>query len=188
MEWLFTPWRMRYIQDPKRRRGEGCIFCEALARRDDRRTHVLHRGPRAFVILNLFPYTTGHLLLAPNRHVAALGDLDPAESGELMELLQRGERVLDRAFGPQGFNVGANLGNVAGAGIPGHLHFHLVPRWKGDSNFMPVVGETRIIPQSLDQTWRALRRGWEATPASGPAPRARRRARSSAAQRSRPRG
>lgn len=187
MEWLFTPWRMRYIQDPKRRSGKGCIFCEALARRDDRKTHVVHRGARAFVILNLFPYTAGHLLIAPNRHVASLADLDAGESADLVGLLQRGERALGRAFRPQGFNVGANLGPVSGAGIPGHLHFHLVPRWRGDSNFMPVVGETRIIPQSLSQTWRTLRRAWDPERASGRAPRARRRARSGAARRSRPR-
>lgn len=133
-----------------------CVFCGALAEDDDRRTLVLHRGDAAVVILNAFPYASGHLMAMPTRHVGALEEARPAELGECMTLLQAAIRALRAVYAPEGFNLGVNQGRVAGAGVPGHVHFHLVPRWSGDTNFMPVVGETRVLPESLEATYERL--------------------------------
>ena len=137
--------------------GDGCVFCAHLAESDDVAAHILHRGPTAFVILNAFPYNTGHLMIAPQRHVADLENLDQAERSELMELASIATGIIRKAMGAHGFNVGLNLGQAAGAGIPGHLHLHVVPRWGGDTNFMPVVGETRVLPEMIEQTDAKLR-------------------------------
>ena len=136
---------------------EGCLFCEVAARDDDEAAMVLHRGGRAFVLMNAYPYNPGHLMVAPFRHVGDLEALEPEEVLDAGRLLQSAVRVLREEMSPQGFNVGMNLGRVAGAGIPGHLHWHVVPRWNGDTNFMPVVGETRVLPESLEDTYRKLR-------------------------------
>ena len=128
--------------------GDGCIFCDHLAAPDD----VLYRGDTAFVLLNAFPYNTGHLMIAPQRHVGEIGDLTPDERHELMDLAADSVRIVRDAMSAQGFNVGMNLGNVAGAGIPGHLHVHVVPRWGGDTNFMTTVGETKVLPEMLADT------------------------------------
>jgi ATP adenylyltransferase len=136
---------------------EGCLFCDKLAVGDEAASLVLARTERAFAMLNAFPYNPGHLMVAPLRHVAELGELRPDELAESSELLQRGIRALRAASGPDGFNVGMNLGRVAGAGVPGHVHWHLVPRWDGDTNFMAAVGETRVLPESLEDTWAKLR-------------------------------
>ena len=137
---------------------QDCIFCTAAATGDDELdSHVLHRGERAFVILNAYPYNTGHLMVAPNRHVAELDGLDEEERAALMELTSIATSFVREAMGPQGFNVGMNLGRVAGAGIPGHLHMHVVPRWGGDTNFMPVVGNTRVLPEMIADTDAKLR-------------------------------
>ena len=138
----------------------GCVFCDHLAENDDEKAHILYRGPTAFVILNAFPYNTGHLMVAPLRHVADLDDLGREERAELMELAAASTRVIREAMGAHGFNVGINLGQAAGAGIPGHLHLHVVPRWGGDTNFMPVVGETRVLPEMIEQTDAKLRPGF----------------------------
>jgi ATP adenylyltransferase len=130
-----------------------CIFCDKPAAGDDESTYILARGDRAFVILNAYPYNPGHLMVAPLRHVGELEDLEPAELADASEMLQRSIRALKRAEQPDGFNVGMNLGRVAGAGIPGHLHWHVVPRWNGDTNFMPVVAETRVLPELLADTF-----------------------------------
>jgi len=150
---LWAPWRMEYILSEKTR---GCIFCEKPKSNDDRRNLILHRGKKGFVILNLFPYNNGHLMVVPFRHVATLEDLDEAERCELMHLMAKSLRVLKRAMSPHGFNVGANLGAVAGAGVADHVHFHVVPRWEGDTNFMPVVGHTKVIHEALERTWEKL--------------------------------
>jgi ATP adenylyltransferase len=147
---------MQYVSDADDG-DEGCIFCEALTGNDDR---VLFRGRSAFVILNKFPYNTGHLMVAPNRHTGELSDLDSDERSELMEVTTKSVEVVRAAMSAHGFNVGMNLGRVAGAGIPGHVHMHVVPRWGGDTNFMPVVGETKVLPEMIEDTAAKLRPGF----------------------------
>jgi ATP adenylyltransferase len=134
----------------------ACVFCTALAAGDDRRALILRRGPRAFLILNAFPYASGHLMAVVTRHVATIDAATPDELAEAMALIQTGTRALDAAYRPDGFNVGLNQGRVAGAGVLGHLHIHLVPRWNGDTNFMPVIGDTRVLPESLETTYDRL--------------------------------
>ncbi|HEU5188869.1 MAG TPA: HIT domain-containing protein [Methylomirabilota bacterium] len=133
-----------------------CVFCAALSAGDDRRALILRRAPRAFLVLNAFPYATGHLLAMPLRHVARVEDVTTDEMAETMTLVQDGVRALAEGYKPDGFNIGMNLGRVAGAGVPGHLHMHVVPRWNGDTNFMPVVAETKVLPESLETTYDRL--------------------------------
>ena len=157
-ERLYTPHRMAYIQ------GEGkdsdCPFCD-IQGMDDAEGLVIARGAACYAVLNLFPYNSGHLMLVPNRHIAVYDELTPDETLELAEMTQRAIRALRRASGAQGFNVGMNLGGVAGAGIAQHLHQHVVPRWGGDTNFMPVVGHTKVLPQLLPETRVLLAKAWE---------------------------
>ena len=134
----------------------ACVFCAALAAGDDRRTLILERRPLAFLILNAFPYASGHLMAVVTRHVAGLDEASPDELRVSMELVQAGVRALRAAYRPDGFNVGVNQGQVAGAGVVGHLHVHVVPRWNGDTNFMPVLGDTRVLPESLAATYDRL--------------------------------
>jgi ATP adenylyltransferase len=134
----------------------ACVFCAALSAGDDRRALILRRAPRAFLILNAFPYATGHLLAMPLRHVARVEDATTDEMAETMALVQDSVRALNTGYQPDGFNVGMNLGRVAGAGVLGHLHMHVVPRWSGDTNFMPVVAETKVLPESLETTYDRL--------------------------------
>ena len=134
-----------------------CVFCAALSAGDDRRALILRRAPRAFLVLNAFPYATGHLLAMPLRHVARVEDVTTDEMAETMVLVQDGVRALAEGYKPDGFNIGMNLGRVAGAGVPGHLHMHVVPRWNGDTNFMTIVGETRVLPEELPVTAGKLR-------------------------------
>jgi len=149
---------MAYIESAKDGPpDDGCLFCDAPSGGDDRATLILARGERAFVILNAYPYNPGHLMVATLRHVADLEALQADELADADALLQRGVKVLREAMNPEGFNVGMNLGRVAGAGIPGHLHWHVVPRWNGDTNFMPVIGETRVLPQLLEETYDRLK-------------------------------
>jgi ATP adenylyltransferase len=151
---------MQYIQEAKEEPGDaGCVFCSIPEAEADR---VLTRGDLAYVVLNKFPYNPGHLLIVPLRHVGDLEDVTAEENAELQALLQRSIGALRRTSEPHGFNVGLNLGRIAGAGLPGHLHWHVVPRWSGDSNFMPVVGETRVLPELLAETYRRLKPGFEA--------------------------
>jgi ATP adenylyltransferase len=156
MDKLFSPWRLRYIASPRRRRA-GCVFCHAARGRRDRENLVLARGRTAFVILNKYPYNNGHLMVVPLRHVGRLADAPRDVLVEMMDLTVRAEAVLRRVYRPTGINLGINLGRSAGAGIEGHLHLHLVPRWDGDTNFMSVVHGTRVIPEALRATWRRLR-------------------------------
>lgn len=139
------------------RDASGCIFCDAAARADDEEARVLHRGGDVFVLLNAFPYNTGHLMIAPLRHVGELEGMGSGGRTELMETTFHAVEILREAMGPDGFNVGLNLGAAAGAGVPGHLHMHVVPRWSGDTNFMPVVGNTKVLPEMLAETYRKLR-------------------------------
>jgi ATP adenylyltransferase len=140
----------------------GCIFCDHLEANDDEAANIVYRGPGAFVILNAFPYNTGHLMVAPLRHAADLHELSGDERHELMDLTTEAIEIVRAAMSPEGFNVGVNLGGVAGAGVPGHVHVHVVPRWGGDTNFMPVVGETKVLPEMLADTAAKLRPGFAA--------------------------
>ena len=155
MDYLWTPWRYRYIADAKK--DEGCIFCQALAAQDDARTKIVFRGAKNFVILNRFPYTTGHVMIVPYVHRADLADSEPDTLSEMMRLAQKIEKALQAIYHPQGFNLGINLGRASGAGVTGHLHLHLLPRWSGDANFMTTVAETRLEPEDLDATYEKLK-------------------------------
>lgn len=152
---LWAPWRMPYIQSEHE--DQGCIFCLAAETGDDAERHVLRRGERCFALLNAFPYNSGHLMVAPCRHVPSIEALDHDELLELMTLAQRALGALREAYGPQGFNIGINEGKVAGAGFADHVHLHVVPRWAADSNFMAVTGDTRVLPQALEDTYATLR-------------------------------
>ena len=163
MERLYAPWRMAYIDQPGKdtaAHGSGCIFCDKAGETDDDRNLIVHRGAHAFVLLNLFPYNNGHLMVAPYQHTARLDDLDDAATLEIMTLARRAQAALARAFHPHGYNLGMNLGTVAGAGIADHLHLHIVPRWDGDTNFMPVLADVKILPDSLENSARKLREAW----------------------------
>ncbi|MEP7198252.1 MAG: HIT domain-containing protein [Chloroflexota bacterium] len=154
MERLWTPWRLQYIAAEK---PTGCIFCSALAQHDDRETFIVHRGQHGFVMLNKFPYNNGHLMVVPYMHTADLSALDAATQCELMATMANTMQWLRKASNPEGFNVGLNLGKAGGAGVADHLHFHVIPRWVGDTNFMTLTGETRVIAEWLDDTWTRLR-------------------------------
>lgn len=158
MKHLWSPWRLEYLTAPK---AEGCIFCHAAQSGQDRENLVLLRGKRAFLILNRYPYNNGHFMSVPYEHVPGLEDLDPATITELMLLVNRGMAALRACMRPDGFNVGVNLGEVAGAGIEDHVHVHVVPRWAGDTNFMPVVGDMRVVPQTWQETYDCLKAALE---------------------------
>ena len=166
MERLFTPWRLAYVASHKRRTA-GCVFCRAVRRRDDRRNRVLHPGRSHYVIMNRYPYSNGHLMIVPLQHRASPGESSVADLAEMMQLAVRCEEALRAVYRPAGINLGMNLGRSAGAGIEGHYHLHLVPRWDGDTNFMTVVHGTRVVPEALDTTWRRLR-PWIAPKAAKP--------------------
>ncbi len=154
---IWAPWRLEYVKDASKEDEQECIFCVKPAADDDEANLIVHRGARCFVILNLFPYTNGHLMVAPYEHVATLPELDQETVGELMALAQRAMGVLENAYEPHGYNVGFNQGRVAGAGVEHHIHMHVVPRWGGDTNFMPVLADTRVMPQSLEQSYETLK-------------------------------
>lgn len=154
MERLWAPWRMSYVSGAHD--SGDCLFCDTLASGDDAGRLVLWRGPLAFIMLNRFPYAYGHLMIAPVAHTADPAGLGPAEGRELMRLVGESTRRLSEALRPHGFNVGMNLGRVAGAGIEHHLHIHVVPRWNGDTNFMPVLADVRVMPEHLAATFAAL--------------------------------
>ena len=156
MDYFWTPWRYRYITDAAK--DDRCIFCAALELRDDAKAMILHRGQKNFVILNRFPYTTGHSMIVPYAHVPDLAGSDAETLGEMMTLAQRVAAALAATYKPEGYNLGMNLGRVAGAGVAGHLHLHILPRWAGDTNFMTTVGETRLEPEDLSLTYDKLRR------------------------------
>ena len=154
MERLWAPWRMRYIQGP---RGDACIFCTMLQAGKDAEHYILHRSRHAYAILNLYPYTSGHLMVVPNAHKASYLELDDEELWDVIRVLKLATRALTKAMSPDGFNVGMNLGKSAGAGISGHLHVHVVPRWVGDTDLMPVLADTRVMPEDLRTTYEKLR-------------------------------
>ena len=155
MNRLWAPWRLAYVSGAEP--ATGCVFCEALRGDPDRQRLVLHRGRTGFLILNAYPYAPGHVLAVVNRHVGSVEEATPDELGEAMTLVQQATAALRRAYRPDGFNIGLNQGRVAGAGIEGHLHVHVVPRWTGDTNFMAVLGEVKVLPEALEATWERLR-------------------------------
>lgn len=154
MRHLWSPWRLEYLQAS---RGDGCVFCHAAESNDDRENLVLLRGERVFLILNRYPYNNGHFMVVPYAHVPSLEDMEALALTEMMHLLKRGLAALRATMSPDGFNIGANLGRVAGAGIDEHVHLHAVPRWSGDTNFMPVVGDMRVVPQTWMQAYDGLK-------------------------------
>ena len=158
-ERLWSPWRSRYVTSADDE--EGCFFCNGLSAGDDEATGILVRSERAFVMLNAYPYNSGHVMVAPTRHVGEPRELERAERHELADVTTETVEVVRAALDAHGFNVGMNLGRVAGAGVPGHLHVHVVPRWGGDTNFMPVIGETKVLPEMLSDTAAKLRPGFE---------------------------
>jgi ATP adenylyltransferase len=155
---LWAPWRLEYVQSADEQ--PGCVFC--LARDgDDADRLVVHRGERAFVLLNKFPYASGHVMVAPSRHVGDFGELEDAEALEVHRLAAEALAALRRVYSPDGFNLGWNLGRVAGAGVLDHVHLHVVPRWSGDTNFMPVLGDVKVLPEHLVTTRERLAEAWE---------------------------
>ncbi len=154
---LWSPWRMEYIRMPHDEPGGGCIFCGKPTEGDDRAAYILARSELSFVLLNAFPYNPGHVMISPFRHVGDLTELGDEELLDANRLIQRSIRALQDAEAPHGFNLGMNLSRAAGAGIPEHLHWHVVPRWSGDTNFMSIVGETRVLPELLAETYDRLK-------------------------------
>lgn len=155
MEHIWAPWRMAYVIGEKEK---GCIFCDKPKENKDSDNLILYRGERNFIILNNYPYNPGHLMVAPYRHVAHLEELSPEELYEHFDIVRRSIKALKEVLNPGGFNIGINIGKVAGAGVAGHIHTHIVPRWEGDTNFMPVIAETKVLPEALASTYDKLRR------------------------------
>lgn len=164
MERLWAGWRAAYVTGAVDSGGEGCVFCRILEGGDDADAEagVVWRGRRCAAVLNAYPYTSGHLMLVPLRHVAEPGDLETAEAAELWAALTSAVAALKAAYAPDGINIGANLGRAAGAGIPDHFHLHVLPRWAADTNFMTSVAEARVLPEALPVSWEKLRRAWPA--------------------------
>jgi ATP adenylyltransferase len=163
LERLWAGWRTEYVSSAgdSGPADDGCVFCRILASGEpDEATKVVWRGDGVVALLNAYPYTSGHLMVMPTRHVGEIEDLTDDEAAELWPAVTRAVRALKEAYRPEGINVGANLGRAAGAGVPGHFHVHLLPRWNGDTNFMTTVAETRVLPESLDATWEKLRSAW----------------------------
>ena len=157
MEHIWAPWRIKYIQMAKEGKEKGCILCDKPKENKDAPNYILHRGQKNFVMLNSYPYNPGHLMIAPYRHVASLEELSKEELHEHYEMVSHSLKVLKKEFKPAGFNIGMNLGRAAGAGIDDHIHTHIVPRWSGDSNFMPVIADVRVIPEALAETYDRLK-------------------------------
>jgi len=162
MDYLWTPWRYAYVSTAEK--ATGCVFCDAAAANDDAKTRIVYRGQHCFVILNTYPYTPGHVMIVPYAHLDELRNLPPEAANEMMQLSQRMESVLRELYHPDGINLGMNIGKAAGAGIAGHIHMHVLPRWVADANFLSVVGETRVLPETLDQTWNRMTKAMQKQP------------------------
>ena len=156
MDHIWSPWRYTYIASAKR--DEGCVFCRIDQEHKDSENYVVHRAELNFIVLNLFPYTSGHLMIVPYEHQASLAAVAEATTTEMIELAKRAQIALETEYHPDGFNIGTNLGRSAGAGVADHLHLHMVPRWTGDSNFVSIIGETRVLPEDLSTTWTRLKK------------------------------
>lgn len=155
MDYLFSPWRYAFVSAAQKSRG--CIFCELPQAGDDEKTHIVYRGKQCFIILNAFPYTSGHCMIVPYEHIDQLSLMAVPAAQEMMELTRRMETVLGELYHPEGINLGMNLGKAAGAGIAHHIHMHVLPRWLADANFMTVIGETRVLPEDLDTTFKRMK-------------------------------
>lgn len=153
MDRMHAPWRAEYIRNPDK---EGCIFCNAVRSDDDRKCFVLERDESTITLMNIYPYNNGHIMIAPKKHTGDLQKLNESELIELWKNVQKWQAIIKKALNPQGYNIGMNLGRIAGAGFEHHLHIHVVPRWKGDTNFMPVIGETKVIPMSVEEAYDLL--------------------------------
>ena len=179
MKQLWAPWRLAFVE--KASRLSGCIFCEKPALKQDAKSFIVRRGRHAYVIMNIYPYNNGHLLIAPYRHIAAIEDLPGPVLLDMLRLTQQSLTAIRKAYAPEGFNLGVNQGKVAGAGIEHHIHLHIVPRWGADTNFMPILGETRVLPQHLEESYARLKAAFGgkrtavARPRRKPAPRRARR-------------
>jgi ATP adenylyltransferase len=160
MDHLWSPWRMKYMEQDNQK--SECIFCDAISANQDEENLVVYRGKLNFVILNRFPYTSGHVMVVPFLHKAFFEDLDDPTQLELMHLITKSTQVIRKVYHPDGFNIGANIGGGSGAGVVGHIHFHVVPRWGGDSNFMTTISDTRVIPEDLVQTLKKFKEAWSA--------------------------
>jgi ATP adenylyltransferase len=156
MDYLWTPWRYAYVSTAEK--ATSCVFCDAIKIDDDEKMMIAHRGEHCYVILNAYPYTPGHVLIVPYVHLDELQKLPAEAASEMMALSQKMETVLRELYHPDGINLGMNIGKAAGAGIAGHIHMHVLPRWVADANFLSVVGETRLLPETLEQTWKKLRK------------------------------
>ncbi len=154
MKQIWAPWRMEYIQEEK---AGGCVLCEAPRQNNDAANCILYRGDKNFVIMNRYPYNTGHLMIVPYRHIASLEELTDEERHEHFDIVSRSIKVLRQVLSPGGFNLGINIGKAAGAGIEDHVHTHIVPRWEGDTNFMPVISDVRVVPEDLAETYQKLK-------------------------------
>lgn len=154
MDYLWSPWRYQYLTDAAK--PDGCIFCAIAASSDDEQNLIVWRGAHNFIVLNRFPYTSGHLMVVPYTHASELSAIDDREAAEMMSLARRAERSLRGVYKPDGLNIGMNIGASAGAGIAGHIHMHVLPRWHGDANFMTTIAETRVLPEDLAHTWRRV--------------------------------
>ncbi|MDI6806708.1 MAG: HIT domain-containing protein [Candidatus Aenigmarchaeota archaeon] len=157
MKEIFAPWRIEYV---KMEKPEGCIFCDKPKENKDEENYILYRGKHNFIILNNYPYNPGHLMVAPYRHVESLEELSKEERYEHFDMVTKGVEVLKKALSPDGFNLGMNLGEGAGAGIKDHVHTHVVPRWKEDTNYMPVIADTKVLPEALASTYKKLKEAW----------------------------
>jgi ATP adenylyltransferase len=155
MDWIWSPWRFRYVSQANS--NDACIFCRMASESCDEEHLIVHRGVHNFIVLNRYPYTTGHLMVVPYVHVPTLGEIDEATAAEMMRLTCRAEASLRSTYHPHGMNLGMNMGESAGAGVAGHIHMHVLPRWHGDVSFMTSIGETRIIPEDLGDTLRKLK-------------------------------
>ena len=158
MDQLWSPWRMKYIR--RKKAPKGCIFCDAVLKEDGEENLIVARGKRAYVILNRYPYTSGHIMIVPFDHVGTFEEMDEETCSDVMRLIRMGISTLNRVYKPDGYNMGANLGASAGAGIENHIHFHLVPRWGGDTNYMTSIGGTRVLPEGLNETFKQLKDAW----------------------------
>lgn len=158
MDKLFAPWRIKYIQAPK---YEGCIFCDFPNENRDEERLIVYRGKKCFIIMNNYPYNPGHVMIAPYRHTGKIEDLNDDEILEMMKLAQLAVRAIKDSMNPDGFNIGINIGKIAGAGIEDHIHLHIVPRWNGDTNFMPVIADVKVIPEAVQETYQKLKKELE---------------------------
>ena len=160
---MWAPWRSEYLNsnnDTEKPKKDICVFCDALTTTDDHERHIIYRGTVSFVILNKFPYNNGHMLVMPNRHISRPDMMTEEERVEIMNLIVKAQSVLYKVYNPHGVNIGANIGEAAGAGIAQHMHFHVLPRWNADANFMTTIANSRVIPESLDETWEKIRKAW----------------------------